>query len=73
LRSCDKGLINKKNQGRLREKSGLICLPNRAGFPSRAGLIFLARRADFPNFTVTVTPKIVTIFSADCCYFLGQV
>jgi hypothetical protein len=70
---CRQRLINKKNRGRLGKKSGQDFLSSRAGFPPRAGLIFLARKADFPNFSVTLAPKSVTVFSASCCYFLSQV
>jgi hypothetical protein len=55
-----------------REKSGQDFLSSRAGFLGRAGLIFLTRRADFPNFAVTPFPKSVTVFSANCDYFLEQ-
>jgi hypothetical protein len=62
-----------KNQGRISCQVGQDFLSSRAGFPPRAGLIFLASRADFPNFAVTPFQKSVTIFSANCNYFLGQV
>jgi hypothetical protein len=57
----------------LPKKSGLISQLIRAGFMGRAGLIFLARRADFLNFTVTFFRESVTIFLAECDYFIEPV
>jgi hypothetical protein len=63
-----------RNQGRSARKSALIFPLIRAGLICRLGLIFSVRRADFPNFiAVTFSRESVTIFSANCDYFLGPV